>query len=134
MILYVGSCFPSADTALKKWGLGVMGDCEVGNRPWLSEKETGVVVYKPLRNMRERANEGRVRMVRIMWRVIAACCLDEPHKGRPGPADRRGHMIYTIEVNLLAGSHRVFVLHGLQVPSGIYHLSEILDPDENAHT
>ena len=43
-------------------------------------------------------------------------------------------MIYTIEVNLLAGSHRVFVLHGLQVPSGIYHLSEILDPDENAHT
>ena len=69
MILYVGSCLPSADTALKKWGLGVMGDCEVGNRPWLSEKETGVVVYRPLQNMRERANEGHVRMVRIIWRV-----------------------------------------------------------------
>jgi hypothetical protein len=69
MILYVGSCLPSEETALKKWGLGVIGDCEVGNTPWLSEKETGVVVYKRLRNMRERANEGCVRMVRIIWRV-----------------------------------------------------------------
>ena len=69
MILYVGICFPSEETALKKWGLGVIGDCEVGNTPWLSEKETGVVVCKRLRNMRERANEGRVWMDRIMWRV-----------------------------------------------------------------
>jgi hypothetical protein len=69
MILYVGSCFPSSvETALKKWGLCVIGDCKVGNRPWLSGKETGVVVYKPLRNMRERANKGRVQIVRIIWR------------------------------------------------------------------
>jgi hypothetical protein len=51
MILYVGSCFPSVETELKKWGLGVIGDCEVGNRPWPSGKETGAVVDKPLRNM-----------------------------------------------------------------------------------
>jgi hypothetical protein len=69
MILYVGSCFPSVETELKKWGLGVIGDCEVGNRPWPSGKETGAVVHKRLRNMRERANEGCVLMVRIIWRV-----------------------------------------------------------------
>jgi hypothetical protein len=67
MILYVGSCFPSVETELKKWGLGVIGDCEVGNRPWPSGKERGVVVHNPLRNMRERANEGRVLMARIIW-------------------------------------------------------------------
>jgi hypothetical protein len=67
MILYVGSCFPSVETELKKWGLDVIGDCEVGNRPWPSGKETGAVVHKPLRNMRERANEGRVL---IMARII----------------------------------------------------------------
>lgn len=33
MIRYVGNCFPSVETELKKWGLGVIGDCDVGNRP-----------------------------------------------------------------------------------------------------
>lgn len=71
MILYVGNCFPSAVTALKKWGLGVMGDWEVGNRPcpWLSGKETGVVVDRHLRNMREKVKCVQVRKVRIIWKV-----------------------------------------------------------------
>jgi hypothetical protein len=89
MILYVGSCFPSAETELKKWGLGVIGDCEVGNRPWPSGKETGAVVDNPLRNMRERANEGRVVMARIIWRV-KQCSVPCPRarqkqSGRSGP-------------------------------------------------
>jgi hypothetical protein len=32
MILYVGSCFPSAATALKNWSVGVIGDWELGNK------------------------------------------------------------------------------------------------------
>ena len=100
MILYVGSCFPSVETALKKWGLGVIGDCEVGNTPWLSGKETGVVVYKPLRNMRERANKGRVQIVRIIWRGKQVSASAGARTSRYGPADRRGHMTAWIEVNL----------------------------------
>jgi hypothetical protein len=69
MILYVGNCFPSAVTALKKWGFGVMGDWEVGNRPWLSGKETGVVVDIHLRDMREKLNCVQVRKVRIIWKA-----------------------------------------------------------------
>ena len=71
IILYVGNCFPSAVTALKKWGFGVMGDWEVGNRPcpWLSGKETRVVVDRHLRNMREKVNCVQVRKVRIIWKV-----------------------------------------------------------------
>lgn len=64
MTLYVGICFPSAETELKKWGLGVRGDCEVGSKPWPCGKERGAVVHKPLRNVRESANE---EMARIIW-------------------------------------------------------------------
>jgi hypothetical protein len=39
------------ETALKKWGLGVIGDCELGNKPKLSGKEMGAVVDKDLRNI-----------------------------------------------------------------------------------
>lgn len=86
MILYVGSCFPSVETELKKWGLGVIDDCEVGNRPWPSGKETGAVVHNPLRNMRERANEGRFVMARIIWRV-KQCCRghNKEQSGYSGP-------------------------------------------------
>jgi hypothetical protein len=69
MILYVGSFLPSAETALKKWGMGVIGDWDVGNRSWLSGKETGTVVEKPLQNMREREKRERLRKVRIIWKV-----------------------------------------------------------------
>jgi hypothetical protein len=83
--LYVGSCFPSVETELKKWGLGEIGDWEVGNRPWPSGKERGAVVHKPVRNMRER---GRVLMARIIWRVkqCSVQCLGSGHnKGHSGP-------------------------------------------------
>lgn len=63
MTLYVGSCFPPEETELKKWGLGVIGDCEVGSKPWPSGKERGAVVHKLLRNMRERANEEMARII-----------------------------------------------------------------------
>jgi hypothetical protein len=70
----------------------VIGDCEVGNRPWPSGKETGVVVYKPLRNMRERANEGRVQIVRIIQRVRVSASTGGPTRNQMdvGPGDRWG--------------------------------------------
>jgi hypothetical protein len=101
MTLYVGSCFPSAETELKKWGLGVMGDCEVGNRPWPSGKERGAVVHKPLRNMRERANEGRVLMVRIIWRVKLQLPWPGRAKQQGTPVRRdRGQFEMTCDLNL----------------------------------
>ena len=98
MILYVGSCFPSAVTALKKWGLGVMGDWDVGNRPWLSGKETRGVVDIHLWNMREKVNCVRMRKVRIIWKVdseLASLNLAHLHNGSAscermrGPAAKR---------------------------------------------
>jgi len=81
MILYVGSCFPSVETELKKWGLGVIGDCEAGNRPWPSGEETGAVVHRPVRDMRERANEGRVVMARIIWsETVLIRCIQQGTK------------------------------------------------------
>jgi len=117
MILYVGNCFPSA-----KWGLGVMGDWEVGNRPWLSGKETGVVVDRHLRDMREKANCEQVRKVRIIWKAgseLASLNLPHLHNGSAscelemrGPAARRdldgktgpevsswSHLSHLIELN-----------------------------------
>jgi hypothetical protein len=90
MILYVGSFLPSAETALKKWGMGVIGDWDVGNRSWLSGKETGTVVEKPLQNMREREKRERLQKDRIIWKVNSEESeQDEGLQYTPRPTDWR---------------------------------------------
>ena len=46
-----------------------MGDSEVGNRPWLFGKETGVVVDRALRNVREKWSGVSAQRVRIILKV-----------------------------------------------------------------
>jgi hypothetical protein len=56
-----------------------MGDSEVGNRPWLSGKETEVVVDRALRNVREKWSGVRAQRVRIILKVNSERpCLPRP--------------------------------------------------------
>lgn len=66
--------------------MGVIGESEVGNRPWLSRNESGAVVYEDLRYMRERAKIERAQKVRIIgkWTVRRASKARLTVRSSPG--------------------------------------------------
>ena len=64
-----------------------MGDSEVGNRSWLSGKETEVVVDRALRNVRGKWGGVRAQRVRIILKVDSEESEERPCL--PRPADWR---------------------------------------------